>query len=87
MPTEEPFLTKVRGNASYTIPWIDVLAGAVFQYRPGPERTANLNYNSTDVVWEPGDANRPARSSTPPRDVWDVSGRNQRQYREPAGQP
>jgi hypothetical protein len=55
---KEPFLTNVRGNASYTIPWIDVLAGVVFQYRPGPERSANLNYNAADVIWEPGDANR-----------------------------
>ena len=27
---------------SYTIPWIDVLAGAVFQMRPGVERSVNL---------------------------------------------
>ena len=55
---KEPFLTNVRGNASYTIPWIDVLTGVVFQYRPGPERSANLTYTSNDVIWEPGDANR-----------------------------
>jgi hypothetical protein len=47
-----PFQTNVRANAAYTIPWVDVLAGVVFQYRPGTERNANLQYNSTDVVWE-----------------------------------
>jgi hypothetical protein len=36
-----PFQTNVRANASYTIPWIDVLIGAAFQYRPGAARSAN----------------------------------------------
>ena len=31
----------MRANASYTIPWVDVLMGAVFQYRPGAARRAN----------------------------------------------
>jgi hypothetical protein len=52
------FQTNVRGNASYTIPWIDVLAGAVFQYRPGPQRSATLQITNNDVVWEPSSANR-----------------------------
>jgi hypothetical protein len=47
-----PFQTNVRANAAYTIPYIDVLAGVVFQYRPGSERSANLDINSTDVVWQ-----------------------------------
>ena len=53
-----PFQTNVRANASYTIPWIDVLASAVFQYRPGTARSANLTVSNTDVVWEPGSAAR-----------------------------
>jgi hypothetical protein len=53
-----PFQTNVRANASYTIPWVDVLTGVVFQYRPGTERSANLTYSNTDAVWEPGDADR-----------------------------
>jgi hypothetical protein len=47
----EPFLTNVRGNVSYTIPWIDVLASGVFQYRPGVARSANMTVNTADVVW------------------------------------
>jgi hypothetical protein len=49
----EPFQTNVRANASYTIPWIDVLSSLVFQYRPGVARSANMTiYNTPDrVVW------------------------------------
>jgi hypothetical protein len=50
--------TNVRANASYTIPWVDVLVGTVFQYRPGAGRNANLEISNTDVVWEPDSANR-----------------------------
>jgi len=53
-----PFQTNVRGNASYTIPWIDVLASAVFTYRPGAARTATLAVSNNDVIWEPASANR-----------------------------
>jgi hypothetical protein len=53
-----PFQTNVRANASYTIPVIDVLAGAVFQYRPGVERSANLTVSNADVFWEPSSASR-----------------------------
>jgi hypothetical protein len=55
---QAPFQTNVRGNVSYTIPWIDVLASGVFTYRPGIQRQANLTISNTDVVWEPGDADR-----------------------------
>jgi len=51
LPTR-PFQTNMRANASYTIPWIDVLVSPVFQYPPGPEPTANLTYNSNEVIWE-----------------------------------
>jgi len=54
----EPYLTNVRGNASYTIPWVDVLASLAFQYRPGVARTATMTINANDVVWEPGSAQR-----------------------------
>jgi hypothetical protein len=53
-----PLQTNVRANASYTIPWVDVLVGTVFQYRPGPERSATLTFTSDDVVWEPESAHR-----------------------------
>jgi hypothetical protein len=52
------FLTNVRGNASYTIPWIDVLASAVIQYRPGPNRTANWTYYFGQANWEADSAAR-----------------------------
>jgi hypothetical protein len=53
-----PLQTNVRANASYTIPWVDVLTGVVFQYRPGTERNANMAVNSSWVQWEPASANR-----------------------------
>jgi hypothetical protein len=53
-----PFQTNVRGNVSYTIPWIDVLASGVFTYRPGAARTATLTYTNNDITWEADRANR-----------------------------
>jgi hypothetical protein len=53
-----PFQTNVRANASYTIPWIDVLTGVVFQYRPGPELSANLTISNNVAQWEAGSENR-----------------------------
>jgi hypothetical protein len=50
--------TNVRGTASYTIPWVDVLASTVFQWRPGVERDANYTFTKDQVVWEPGSASR-----------------------------
>jgi hypothetical protein len=56
---QAPFQTNVRGNVSYTIPWVDVLASGVFQYRPGVARSANMTVNAADVVWL-----NPARTGT-----------------------
>lgn len=54
-----PLQTNVRASASYTIPWVDVLIGAVFQYRPGQLRAANLSIADPAIaVWEPGSAHR-----------------------------
>lgn len=53
-----PWQTNVRANASYTIPWVDVLAGVVYQSRPGGERSATLAVPFAAAIWEPGDANR-----------------------------
>jgi hypothetical protein len=50
--------TNVRGSASYTIPWVDVLVATVFQYRPGVERSATLTVPKESVIWEPGSASR-----------------------------
>ena len=45
------FLTDVKLLASYTIPRIDVLLGAVFQNLPGPQVIAN--YNAPNAVVQP----------------------------------
>jgi hypothetical protein len=59
--TREPLLTQVRGNASYTIPWIDVLAGLVFQMRPGVERNVNLQDVPVEAAtFGPGSADHSA---------------------------
>jgi hypothetical protein len=48
----QPFQTNVRGSASYTIPWVDVLASLVFQYRPGAAINATVTYNLADILWD-----------------------------------
>jgi hypothetical protein len=40
--SNEPWRTNIRANGSYTIPFVDVLAGVVFVYRPGVMRSANV---------------------------------------------
>jgi hypothetical protein len=45
---------NARASGSYTIPWVDVLAGVTFQSRPGGGKTANLNVPFAAAVWEPG---------------------------------
>jgi len=53
------FTTNVRGNASYVVPWVDVLVGAVYQYRPGVPLTALINVLPIEAVtWEAGSASR-----------------------------
>jgi hypothetical protein len=49
---QRPFQTNVRANASYTIPFVDVLASIVFQYRPGVEMNASYTFSNTQVTWE-----------------------------------
>jgi hypothetical protein len=51
---DRPFQTNVRGTASYTIPWIDVLFSSTFSYRPGVQIQANYTYNLTDLQWMAG---------------------------------
>jgi hypothetical protein len=53
-----PFQTNARASGSYTVPWVDVLLGVVFQSRPGTAVTANLNVPFAAAVWEPGSTNR-----------------------------
>jgi hypothetical protein len=54
---------NVRANGSYTIPWVDVLAGVVFQSRPGGAKSANLNVPFQAAVWEP--SSTPGRAGQP----------------------
>jgi hypothetical protein len=49
---------NVRANGSYTIPWVDILAGVVFQSRPGANRVANPQVPFQAAVWEPSSASR-----------------------------
>ena len=58
-----PFQTNVRANASYTIPWVDILSSVVFQYRPGVERSANYTYFSSQVIWHENNASRATNSA------------------------
>lgn len=54
-----PFQTNVRGTASYTIPWVDVLVSSTFSSRPGVEYTANYTVDVVrDLVWGPNSQNR-----------------------------
>ena len=58
------FETNVRGTASYTIPWADVLVSTVFQYRPGVEINAFLAATREQVVWDPASAHRSTQPCT-----------------------
>jgi Carboxypeptidase regulatory-like domain len=53
-----PYQLNARASGSYTIPWVDVLAGVAFQSRPGNAIAANLNVPYTAAVWEPASASR-----------------------------
>jgi hypothetical protein len=50
---QRPWQTNVRGTASYTIPWVDVLASTTFAYRPGTQVSANYTVPNTAVIWGP----------------------------------
>ena len=53
-----PYQLNARASGSYTIPWVDVLAGVAFQSRPGNAIAANLNVPFQAAVWEPASASR-----------------------------
>jgi hypothetical protein len=55
------FQMNIRANGSYTIPWVDVLAGVVFQSRPGNALSASLDVPFQAAVWEPTSASRTGR--------------------------
>jgi hypothetical protein len=53
-----PYQLNARASGSYTIPWVDVLAGVAFQSRPGGAINANLNVPFQAAIWESASANR-----------------------------
>jgi hypothetical protein len=54
-----PWQTNVRGTASYTIPWIDVLLSSTFSVRPGTQTNATYTVNIVeDLIWGPNSQNR-----------------------------
>jgi hypothetical protein len=60
--TETPWQTTLKGSASYTIPWADVLVSTVFQSLPGVEQTASMTYSKDQVLWN---AESAARATQP----------------------
>jgi hypothetical protein len=48
-----PVQTNVRGQATYTIPWVDVLFSSSFSYRPGTRLSATYTTDKRNVVWGP----------------------------------
>jgi hypothetical protein len=50
--------TQLRGSVAYTIPWADLLASAVFQWRPGIPYAANMTVSKDAVAWDPSSASR-----------------------------
>lgn len=53
-----PWQTNVRGTASYTVPWVDLLVSSTFSVRPGVERRANYTVDVIDVEWGPNSRSR-----------------------------
>ena len=54
-----PWQTNVRGTASYTIPWIDVLVSSTFSVRPGTQTNASYTVDiANDLVWGPNSQSR-----------------------------
>ena len=53
-----PFQTNLRGTASYTIPWVDVLVSSTFSVRPGAQINANYTVDIPDLAWGPNSQSR-----------------------------
>jgi hypothetical protein len=56
--TRTPFQTTLKGSATYTVPWVDVLVSTVFQSLPGIEQTASVTYSKDQLIWNPESASR-----------------------------
>jgi hypothetical protein len=56
---ERIFQTNVRGTASYTIPWIDLLVSSTFSVRPGTQINATYTVDiANDLIWAPNSQSR-----------------------------
>jgi hypothetical protein len=64
--SRQPFQTSIRGSASYTVPWADVLVSTVFQSQPGTDISANLTYAKDQVQWNAESADRATRPCNNP---------------------
>jgi hypothetical protein len=53
-----PFQTTIKGSATYTVPWVDVLVSTVFQSMPGVEQTASMTYSKDQIIWNAESASR-----------------------------
>ncbi len=53
------FQTNIRGTASYTIPWVDLLVSSTFSVRPGTQINANYTVAiAQDLIWGPNSLSR-----------------------------
>jgi hypothetical protein len=53
------FQTNLRGTASYTIPWVDLLVSSTFSVRPGTQINANYQVDiANDLLWGPNSLSR-----------------------------
>jgi hypothetical protein len=53
-----PFQTTIKGAATYTVPWVDVLLSTVFQSLAGVEQTASMTYSKDQIIWNAESASR-----------------------------
>ena len=56
----------MRGTATYTIPWVDVLLSSTFSGRPGVQINANYTVDVPSLVWGPNSQNRTGTTLAPP---------------------
>jgi hypothetical protein len=57
--------TNLRGTASYTIPWVDVLLSSAFSARPGVQINANYTVDVPNLTWGPNSQNRTGTTLVP----------------------
>jgi hypothetical protein len=60
------YQTNLRGTATYTIPWVDVLLSSTFSGRPGVQINANYTVDIPSLVWGPNSQDRTGTTLAPP---------------------